>query len=416
MSAVLNPAVAAPTTRALRFLTAGSVDDGKSTLIGRLLFDSRAILADQLDTLETQAPAGAADRPVAAHRRPGGRARTGHHDRRGLPLLRHPRAQVHHRRRAGPRAVHAQHGHRRRRQRRRGGAGRRHQARLADPARGAAGADAAPRAAGAPAARAQHRVRGQQARRRATTPGTAFAAVQRGAARLCRRGRHRGRRPSCRCRRCAATTSRRPPWRMASWYDGPSLLQVLESLPAADESHDGPLPCRCSTSPAKATAPATSRARCGAASRRAACGPATRFRCSRAASGRRWSALRRAGEHVAEAAGRPVGRPGARPPARRLARRLDRRARHAGGHAALRRHAGLARHRARRHRPQVLGAPRQPLGAGAHQRDRAPARHPHAGAHRRARAGRQRDRPRGRRDAAAAAAASPTPTTASAAR
>ncbi len=49
---------AIPTThdhRALRFLTAGSVDDGKSTLIGRLLFDSRAILADQLDTLEKRA-------------------------------------------------------------------------------------------------------------------------------------------------------------------------------------------------------------------------------------------------------------------------------------------------------------------------------------------------------------------------
>ncbi|HEX3141039.1 MAG TPA: GTP-binding protein, partial [Rhizobacter sp.] len=41
--------------RALRFLTAGSVDDGKSTLIGRLLFDSRAILADQLDTVEKKA-------------------------------------------------------------------------------------------------------------------------------------------------------------------------------------------------------------------------------------------------------------------------------------------------------------------------------------------------------------------------
>jgi sulfate adenylyltransferase subunit 1 len=41
--------------RALRFLTAGSVDDGKSTLIGRLLFDSRAILADQLDSLEKRA-------------------------------------------------------------------------------------------------------------------------------------------------------------------------------------------------------------------------------------------------------------------------------------------------------------------------------------------------------------------------
>ena len=41
--------------RALRFLSAGSVDDGKSTLIGRLLFDSQAILADQIDTLERKA-------------------------------------------------------------------------------------------------------------------------------------------------------------------------------------------------------------------------------------------------------------------------------------------------------------------------------------------------------------------------
>ncbi|HEX4328635.1 MAG TPA: GTP-binding protein, partial [Burkholderiales bacterium] len=36
---------------ALRFITAGSVDDGKSTLIGRLLYDSKAIFADQLDAL-----------------------------------------------------------------------------------------------------------------------------------------------------------------------------------------------------------------------------------------------------------------------------------------------------------------------------------------------------------------------------
>ena len=41
--------------RALRFLTGGSVDDGKSTLIGRLLMDCQAILADQLDTLERRA-------------------------------------------------------------------------------------------------------------------------------------------------------------------------------------------------------------------------------------------------------------------------------------------------------------------------------------------------------------------------
>ncbi len=36
----------------LRFITAGSVDDGKSTLIGRLLHDSRAILGDQLAAVE----------------------------------------------------------------------------------------------------------------------------------------------------------------------------------------------------------------------------------------------------------------------------------------------------------------------------------------------------------------------------
>ena len=33
---------------ALRFITCGSVDDGKSTLIGRLLVDSRSVLQDQL--------------------------------------------------------------------------------------------------------------------------------------------------------------------------------------------------------------------------------------------------------------------------------------------------------------------------------------------------------------------------------
>jgi sulfate adenylyltransferase large subunit len=36
----------------LRFATAGSVDDGKSTLIGRLLLDSKAIFADQLEAVE----------------------------------------------------------------------------------------------------------------------------------------------------------------------------------------------------------------------------------------------------------------------------------------------------------------------------------------------------------------------------
>ncbi len=36
----------------LRFATAGSVDDGKSTLIGRLLYDSKSLFSDQLDAVE----------------------------------------------------------------------------------------------------------------------------------------------------------------------------------------------------------------------------------------------------------------------------------------------------------------------------------------------------------------------------
>ena len=39
-------------TQLLRFTTAGSVDDGKSTLIGRLLYDSKYIFQDQLDAVE----------------------------------------------------------------------------------------------------------------------------------------------------------------------------------------------------------------------------------------------------------------------------------------------------------------------------------------------------------------------------
>jgi bifunctional enzyme CysN/CysC len=46
----------------LRFLTCGSVDDGKSTLIGRLLYDTKLIFEDQLATLER-------DSKKARHRR-----------------------------------------------------------------------------------------------------------------------------------------------------------------------------------------------------------------------------------------------------------------------------------------------------------------------------------------------------------
>ncbi|MFC5472543.1 sulfate adenylyltransferase subunit 1 [Paraherbaspirillum soli] len=49
--AELHPANVGQERGLLRFITAGSVDDGKSTLIGRLLFDSKGIFADQLDAI-----------------------------------------------------------------------------------------------------------------------------------------------------------------------------------------------------------------------------------------------------------------------------------------------------------------------------------------------------------------------------
>lgn len=54
-SSTSNPISGTPghyDTEILRFTTAGSVDDGKSTLIGRLLHDTKSILEDQLDAIE----------------------------------------------------------------------------------------------------------------------------------------------------------------------------------------------------------------------------------------------------------------------------------------------------------------------------------------------------------------------------
>ena len=47
----------------LRFITCGSVDDGKSTLIGRLLYDSRAVFEDQLGQLESDSARVGTDQP-----------------------------------------------------------------------------------------------------------------------------------------------------------------------------------------------------------------------------------------------------------------------------------------------------------------------------------------------------------------
>ncbi len=53
MSATTDVADPRPgATTLLRLATAGSVDDGKSTLVGRLLFDSKSVLSDQMDAVE----------------------------------------------------------------------------------------------------------------------------------------------------------------------------------------------------------------------------------------------------------------------------------------------------------------------------------------------------------------------------
>src|SRR5258707_14835541 len=50
----------------LRFATAGSVDDGKSTLVGRLLHDSKSVLTDQLEAVERASLSRGQDTPDLA--------------------------------------------------------------------------------------------------------------------------------------------------------------------------------------------------------------------------------------------------------------------------------------------------------------------------------------------------------------
>ncbi|MEV7780597.1 GTP-binding protein [Kitasatospora sp. NPDC088351] len=56
----------ATATALLRFATAGSVDDGKSTLVGRLLHDSKSVLADQLEAVERASLSRGQDAPDLA--------------------------------------------------------------------------------------------------------------------------------------------------------------------------------------------------------------------------------------------------------------------------------------------------------------------------------------------------------------
>ena len=54
-AATNGSAVLSRPSELVRFATAGSVDDGKSTLIGRLLYDTKSIFEDQLEHVERAA-------------------------------------------------------------------------------------------------------------------------------------------------------------------------------------------------------------------------------------------------------------------------------------------------------------------------------------------------------------------------
>ena len=113
----------------LRFITAGSVDDGKSTLIGRLLYDSKAVLstscrpssrAKNKRTVGDEIDLSLLTDGLEAEREQGITIDVAYR------YFATAEAQVHHRRYAGPRAVHAQHGDGRIDGARRDHSGRRH--------------------------------------------------------------------------------------------------------------------------------------------------------------------------------------------------------------------------------------------------------------------------------------------------
>jgi sulfate adenylyltransferase subunit 1 (EC 2.7.7.4) len=101
----------------LRFLTCGSVDDGKSTLIGRLLHDTRQIYEDQLSSLhnDSKRHGTQGERLDLALLVDGLQAER----EQGITIdvayryFLHREAQIYYCRHAGARAVHPQHGDRR---------------------------------------------------------------------------------------------------------------------------------------------------------------------------------------------------------------------------------------------------------------------------------------------------------------
>ena len=391
--------------------TAGSVDDGKSTLIGRLLLRLEAGLRGPARARRGVERARRRLRePRAADRRPARRARAGHHDRRRLPLLRDAAAQVHHRRHARPRAVHAQHGHRRLDRRPRDRARRR--------AQGRPRADAPPRphrrAARHPAPRRRASTRWTSS----TTTRSVFDAIEREFCALRRRARDARADVHPDLARCTATTSSTARETMP-WYAGPPLLEHLETVDVAADRNldDARFPVQYVIRPQPTSTPTT--AATPARSPAACCAPATRSSCCRPgahdASPRStpstgeldeafppMSVTMRLADELDVSRGDMIAAAG-RPPD---ARRASSRRRLLDGRRAAARRAGATRSSTRRAPcARVVDARRAPLDVDTLEPE------PGAG-----RAGAQRDRPRAPAHLARRCASTPTRATAPPAR
>ena len=70
----------------LKFITCGSVDDGKSTLIGHILYDAKLLYADQEKALELDSKVGSREGAIDYSLLLDG-LMAGYHDRRCIPLF-----------------------------------------------------------------------------------------------------------------------------------------------------------------------------------------------------------------------------------------------------------------------------------------------------------------------------------------
>ena len=228
----------------LRFITCGSVDDGKSTLIGRLLYDSKLVFEDQLAALEADSKkvgtqGGDLDFALlvdglAAEREQGITIDVAYR------FFSTERAQVHRRRHPGPRAVHPQHGHRRLHRRPGGDPGRRPQ--------GRAHPDPAAQLPGLPARASDHVVLAVNKLDLVGYSEDVFDADRGRLPRLRRRDRARRHHRPSRCRPCAATTSpSRAPTRPGT--GARPCSDYLETVEVDDDAgHASRSGCRCSGS------------------------------------------------------------------------------------------------------------------------------------------------------------------------